>query len=272
MPHRLPAATPKPFEAKLDQLWQADPWRPYYNLNGLTDIVLTCDVDWAPDFAVELVLDLAKQYGCKITLFATHPSELLANPPEHVEVGLHPDFTRISDRDDFIRKLANLKDIYPNAVGTRSHRNVFGQNISDSATQCGLTYDISTFLWNQPLCQVHKDYNGLVKLCYMWEEGIHLDMGLPFDWEQVSLYTPGLKVLNVHPMFMYLNSATDAHRKRVTDQYSDLTIAKQADIDRFVHPDIGVRDLWISVLQLIQSEGIKTHWVKEVAAATANHH
>lgn len=272
MPQSLPAATPKTFEAKLPQLWQDDPWCTYYNLNGLTDIVLTCDIDWAPDFAVQLVLDLAKQYGCKITLFATHPSELLANPPEHVEVGLHPDFTRISNRDDFIRKLADLKDIYPNAVGTRSHRNVFGQNISDSATQCGLTYDISTFLWNQPLCQVHKDYNGLVKLCYMWEEGIHLDMGLPFDWEQVTLYTPGLKVLNVHPMFMYLNSATDAHRKSVTDQYSDLTIAKKADIDRFVHPDIGVRDLWISVLQLIQAEGIRTHWVKEVAAATPNNH
>ncbi|MGC1310345.1 MAG: hypothetical protein WA885_24205 [Phormidesmis sp.] len=254
------------FIGDLPTLWKADPWLPYYNLNGLTDILLTCDIDWAPDFATQLVIDLAQQYGCKITLFATHASDLLQNPPDHVEVGLHPDFTRVTGKGDFYRKMADLKALYPNAVGTRSHRNLFGQNISDCAKQCGLQYDISTFLWNQPLCQIHQDYNNLTKLCYLWEDGIHLDMGLPFNWNSICLHTPGLKVLNVHPILMYLNSPSEDHRRSVTSQYSDLTIAKKADLDLQVNTGYGIRNVWIEVLQLIHSQGIKTHLLKEVVA------
>lgn len=78
----------------LQKLFRKDSLNGYYDLDGLKDVCLTADIDWAPDYASELALDIAASYGCQITAFATHRSSLLRAPPSHVEVGQHPDNTR----------------------------------------------------------------------------------------------------------------------------------------------------------------------------------
>ncbi|GAB6179350.1 hypothetical protein JCM14036_06690 [Desulfotomaculum defluvii] len=248
----------------LQQIWQGDPLLPYYNLQGLTDIILTCDVDWAPDFAIECVLDLVQKYGCKITVFATHKSNVLVNAPSFVEVGLHPDFTRPHSNTWFDEKLYSLKEIYPSAKGMRSHRNFFGQNIADIAKKCGLIYDASVFLWNEPFCQAHQDYNGMFRFSYMWEDGIHLDMGLPHDWNNINLHNPGLKIINVHPILIYLNCISEEQRRIVTSKYKDLTKASRTEIDIYVNKEKGIKDLWESLLQMIKIQGINTYQLKDL--------
>ena len=248
----------------LDIIWQNDPWLKYYNSQKLDTIILTCDVDWAPEFAIEEVINLTGQYGCKITIFATHKSEILLNTPNHVEVGLHPDFTRVHTIKSFCDKINQLNEYYPDAVGSRSHRNFFGQNISDCAKKCGLKYDVSTFLWNEPFCQVHKDYNGLLKFAYFWEDGIHLDLKLPLNWNQISLNTPGMKILNVHPILMYLNSSSEDHRRSVTSRYQDLTSSSKSEIDAEVNHGNGIKDVWIEILQFIHSSNLKTYKLSEL--------
>ncbi|MGH7710257.1 MAG: hypothetical protein ACREOG_03185, partial [Gemmatimonadaceae bacterium] len=141
----------------LAHYFAGDSYARFYNLTGLTDVFLTCDVDWAPDYAIETVLNAVEAHGQKITLFATHRSELLLGAPDWLEVGVHPDFTRQDGKSRFEDKFSALKAFYPSAVGTRSHRDFFGNNIGDMAKQCGLRYDASTFLWNQPFCQAHID-------------------------------------------------------------------------------------------------------------------
>ena len=252
------------FVSDLDVVWENDPWLRYYNTQQLDTIILTCDVDWAPDFAIEEVINLTAQYGCCITMFATHKSEVLLNAPSHVEVGLHPDFTRLHNIKNFCDKINQLKEYYPNAVGTRSHRNFFGQNISDCAKRCSLKYDVSTFLWNEPFCQVHKDYNGLIKFAYIWEDGIHLDMKLPFNWDKISLKTPGMKILNVHPILMYLNSSSEDHRRSVTSRYKNLTVAPKSEIDYEVNHNLGIKNVWIDILEFIQKYQIKTYNLSEL--------
>lgn len=248
----------------LKQLWRDDPLLPYYNTDGLTDVVLTCDIDWAPEYAIEYVMDLVSKYGCKMTMFTTHRSSLLLNAPDFIEVALHPDFTRTPNLNGFSEKMTQLKDIYPDAVGTRSHRNFFGQNIADIAKKCELKYDASVFLWNQPLCQSHTDYNGMTRHTYMWEDGIHLDMGFDFDWSKISLHTPGMKIINVHPILIYLNSISDNHRRSVTSRYKDLTSAPKAEIDVGVNRAFGIKDFWERLLQYIQSSKIRTHCLKDL--------
>ncbi|HHY71902.1 MAG TPA: hypothetical protein GX497_01460 [Bacillus bacterium] len=250
---------------QLYKVWEKDPLLPFYNINGLEKVILTCDIDWAPDFAIEYVMNLVEKYDCKITMFSTHKSELLLNAPEFVEVGLHPDFTRPNNQSGFGEKLFKLKEIYPNAVGTRSHRNFFGQNIADIAKQYDLQYDASVFLWNQPLCQVHKDYNNMLRFSYMWEDGIHLDMGLPFSWESISLSSPGLKIVNIHPILIYLNSVNEQHRRSVTSRYSDLTIASKSEIDVDVNKSYGIRDFWEELLKYINENSISTYTLSDVA-------
>jgi hypothetical protein len=251
--------------AVLGDLFSRDPLKPYYNLEGLTDVVLTADIDWAPDYAIEHLFELIESFGFQLTVFATHRSRSLVNAPDFVEVGLHPDFTREGPDNRFSDKLRKLKDHYPDACGTRSHRNFFGQNIADMASKAGLIYDASTILWNQPLCQAHRDYNGMIRFSYMWEDGIHCDCNLPFDTGAVSLDTPGLKILNVHPILIYLNSPNDDHRRAVTRRYSDLTQAEKVGIDADIHSGAGIGTFYRRLLAELRKHGVATHKLEKLA-------
>jgi hypothetical protein len=253
-------------ENSLERYFQNDPYARYYNLSRLTDVFLTCDVDWAPEYAVETVLKAVEAHGHKLTLFATHRSELLLRAPDWIEVGLHPDFTRQDGKSRFEEKLPALKECYPAAVGMRSHRDFFGNNIGDMAKTCGLRYDASAFLWNQPFCQAHIDYNGMTRFSYMWEDGIHLDLGLELNFDKVNLHLPGLKILNVHPILIFLNSTSDNHRRSVTCRYKDLTSAPYAEVAAEVNRERGIGNLWRDLLRYLSDNGIRTHLLRDALA------
>jgi hypothetical protein len=253
----------------LRRYFAADPYARFYNLDGLTDVFLTCDIDWAPEFAIETVLRAVEAHGHKLTIFATHRSELLlgARASDWLEVGLHPDFTRQDGKRRFEERIQALKQVYPAAVGMRSHRDFFGNNIGDIARENGLRYDASTFLWNQPFCTAHVDYNGMTRFSYCWEDGIHLDMGFGLDVSRVTLDAPGLKILNVHPILMYLNSSSEAHRRAVTSRYADLTTAPEAEISADVNRGRGIADVWRDLLRYLAEHGVRTHLLGEAANA-----
>lgn len=236
----------------------------YYN-NGLKDIVLTSDIDWAPEYAIEDLLNIIKSFDFRITTFATHKSEVLLQKHDFVEVGIHPDFTRKNQNEWFDAKIKNLKDLYPDAVGTRSHRNFFGQNIGDIALVNGLEYDVSTFLWNEPFCQAHVDYNGMLRFSYMWEDGIHLDTDTPKKIENINLHSPGLKILNVHPILIYLNAPNDDYRRMVTSQYKDLTQAPKEEIDKHINrTEYGIKDFYIDILKYLKKENVNSYMLREL--------
>jgi hypothetical protein len=245
-----------------------DPLADVYNLDGLTDVVLTGDVDWAPDYAVAHVLRIVEGFGLKIALYATHPSAILADPPDFLEVGLHPDFTRHPSRLSPREHMEQLKAWYPDATGMRGHRNVFGQNIADIAAALGLRYDVSSILWNQPFCQGHVDYNGMARFSYMWEDGLHLDMGMGLDWDRIGLETPGLKILNIHPILIYLNCRSDDERRAVTRRYSDLTTAPKAEIDADRYQGFGIASLWTQLLERLAKENVRA-WHPRALASIA---
>jgi hypothetical protein len=210
---------------------------------------------------------LVEKYGLKLTIFTTHESPVLKKQPDFVEVGLHPDYTR-QNGTIFEESLIKLKAAYPQAIGTRSHRNFFGQNIADLNHRHGMEYDASLFLWNQPFCQGFQDHNGMSRFSYFWEDGIHLDMGLPLSWKSIRLNTPGLKIINIHPMLIYLNSKTDDHRRSVTSQYRDLTQAPKGEVDCYRNKSPGIKDLWESLLLKISQEGIRTHTLNQLQSCT----
>jgi hypothetical protein len=244
----------------------SSPFAPYYNLDGLTDVFLTADVDWAPDYAIDHLLRAVEARKMKLTIFATGKSASLQKPPDWLEVGLHPDFTRKTG-PWIDERMAALKALYPEAVGMRSHRNYFGQNIADLAHANGLLYDASNILFNQPYTQAHVDYNSMIRFSYMWEDGLHLDMKYGLDLSRVTLESPGLKIINAHPVLFYLNSVSDDHRRKVTRRYSDLTTALKADIDPERNTGRGIGTVWLEMLDDFAKRGIRTHCLRDAVMA-----
>lgn len=255
----------------LYEFFRTDRNRDFYNIDGLTDVCLTTDIDWAPDYANEFVFDVVASHGYEITAFATHDSPLLRRPPAHVEIGLHPDNTRPDPARGVRDKISALKDLYPEAVGLRCHRNFFGQNIADFADRSGLRYDVSNILWNQPFCLSHIDYNGMVRFSYMWEDGIHCDQKVPFDISEINLDSPGLKILNVHPILIYLNAPNDDYRREVTKRYSDLASAPKGEIDSDVFKGYGIASFWKDLLAHLKSRGVRVHKLAHLADVKLGH-
>jgi predicted heme/steroid binding protein len=249
----------------LQKYFNNDPLAPFYNLNEFKDVVLTCDVDWAPDYAIAEVLDLIAGYDFKANFFATHKSDLLLQKSEAVEVGIHPDFTRQNSKLTHEQRINDLLHLYPESKGTRSHRNFFGQNISDMAKAAGLKYDASVFLWNESFCNTHIDYNGMVRFSYMWEDGIHLDTNTPKDISKINLHTPGMKILNVHPILIYLNAETDDQRREVTKKYSDLTKASYKEVKKHVNAGYGIKDFYKEILKYLKSMNVRSHLLSDLA-------
>ncbi|MEJ0009686.1 MAG: hypothetical protein WDN72_03665 [Alphaproteobacteria bacterium] len=251
----------------MDALFANDPFREFYNLEGTEIVALTTDIDWAPDYAVASLYELVAEFGFKLTAFMTHDDGVSRTAGDWLEIGLHPDHTRPDPERGFPPKLERLKELYPMAKGLRCHRNFFGNNISDIAKKLGLVYDASVLLWRQPFGQAYVDYNGIARMTYCWEDGMHADMKCPMTIDEVRLDTPGLKILNVHPILMYLNAPDDHWRRKVTGRYTDLTRAPKSEIEPHVHTGYGLRSFYRDLLMHLKERNIRTVHCLDIAKA-----
>jgi len=230
-------------------IFSESPYLKFYNLNGFETWTLTCDIDWAPDYAVEDFFSIVESFGFELTAFATHKSSLLVRTPKWLEVGLHPDYTRPHPEYGISRKLIDLKDLYPDSQGVRSHRNFFGQNTADLAKKAGLIYDCSTLLWCNAYSQIYNDQFGLRRLSYVWEDGVHADMGLDWDMSHLPTETPGVKIFNFHPIFTYLNCPNDEYRREVVKGYNHLETAPMSALKPQIYQGYGARNFLIDMLK-----------------------
>jgi len=257
---------------KIDEFFfRDDPFSSLYNLAGVNTVLLTMDIDWAPEYATQTILDLVSSSGLNITAFATHKSPVLLDSEQFVEIGLHPDNTRPDPQYGFTRKISDLLEIYPASQGIRCHRNFFGQNISDLAKASNLKYDASTILWQQPFAQIYRDYNGLVKIPYTWEDGIHLDLQLPLNLDHIDLHKPGLKVFNVHPMLIYLNAPSDELRRQLTKDIKDLTVAPESLFSADIFSGYGMQSFYKDFLAEIVKRKIKTIFMRDIPQLASGH-
>jgi peptidoglycan/xylan/chitin deacetylase (PgdA/CDA1 family) len=181
----------------------------YANWERLRRVFITFDVDWAPDYMIENVLRLLDQYDAGATFFATHDSALLRKlaASERHEVGLHPNLAPGSSQGQGLdRVLQFLSPLYPNAIGCRFHVLGFSYRDLMRLRASGLRYDVSRLLYNTSHLQPawHRDL-GLMLIPYCWEDGICENAGDEVSVESMVLDSPGLKVINFHPMNVYVN-------------------------------------------------------------------
>jgi peptidoglycan/xylan/chitin deacetylase (PgdA/CDA1 family) len=185
------------------------------NWEGLRTLCITFDVDFAPDYMLDEVLEVLDRYDAPATFFATHKSERLqelAAGGRH-EVGLHPYTGPGTTQGGSLEAIvADLRGAYPDAVGNRFH--VLHHSYRDLVRlgELGFRYDVSTLRFDTPylLPALHRDL-GLVLLTYAWEDGIAENANVPLVLAAVDVDSPGLKIFNFHPMNVFVNG--ERHRR-----------------------------------------------------------
>ncbi len=237
------------------------------------ETVVTIDVDWAPDFMIEWVAARLRERRVRATWFVTHDSRAtrrLADEAELFEVGIHPNFHPGSSHGSEMRGvLDHCLAIAPEARSMRTHGLWHSSHLIDTVvSHTPITCDVSLFVPGasnvRPLVY-ERPARDLVRLPYVWEDDYELERRYP-DWQadRLTSSAPGLKVLDFHPVHIFLNSTSMSgyeQVKRGAPRVSELTAdAVAADPSPF-----GVRHLFIDVLDRLA--GSETWTVADIASS-----
>lgn len=222
-------------------------------MEAAEDVVcVTLDVDWAPDAVLQSVVGTLERYGVPATFFATHESETLQGlDRDQFEIGLHPNFNDAGG--DFRTPLASLVELYPEAMGARSHSLFISSRILEHYIDLGLSYEANTFLWRHPHLQPVMRFPSLLSIPFNWSDDKLLELQLGWRLDEVPLGAPGLRVLNFHPIHVFMNTRHTAHYAEYKPHYQD-----PEALEAFVNRDApGPGTLFEEVLGELASGGYR---------------
>lgn len=174
---------------------------------------ITFDLDWCPDSAVALCLELLDQSGVKATFFTTHHTDMNDEIVRKGHtLGIHPNFLSNSSQGktpeavlDFCLTLA------PDARVVRTHSLVQSTPLLlKMFKHCPqLEIDMSTFTYRAKHVERCKwTFGGaaLQRINYNWEDDAEFE-NQRFDWT-TPCFCGETTIFNFHPIHVLLNSST----------------------------------------------------------------
>lgn len=177
-----------------------------------TRVVLTLDVDWAPDSLIDDVAARLVAAGAPATWFVTHASpalERLRERPDLFERGIHPNFRPGSSHGETPEAvLDHVMALVPEAVSSRSHGVVqSGRLLHLLVQRTPVRIDSTTFLPDlpdAPLVTQRTPHGDLLRVPFTWSD----DYEPLCPWDRY-LAEPGLKVVLFHPTRVGSSGALD---------------------------------------------------------------
>lgn len=234
----------------------------------IDDIVISLDVDWAPDFVLDAVSQILIRNRVKATWFVTHDSKGVQRLFEHqdlFEIGVHPNFMAGSSQgNNFKEVLDYVTNIVPKAKSIRTHGMVYSAALSKMfAVEYGLKNDSSIFLGEMPhiipqeVFYVDKD---ILRVPYFWADDGEMSIKKKpsFVWNDKKFNVPGLKILDFHPIHIYLNSDSMLNYNNLKENY-DLKNCNEANTRKFINEKPGAATLLGEIIKSNpNADGFKT--------------
>lgn len=227
----------------------------------MTEVLyLTFDLDWAVESAVEHVLERLERYDVRATIFATHLSPaLMGADRKRVEIAVHPNYFGQKAHDP-AEPVFRLKEMYPEAVGARSHGLFVSSRIIAAYAAAGLRYESNIFLYRHPGLRAVWRFPGMVSVPFLWSDDKHLELKEPFELPSLPIFSEGLKVLNFHPIHVFLNSESETRYAMAKRNFKDvewLTSIRNSSVR-------GIGDLLDELLGWVRANGVTTGFLRDI--------
>jgi hypothetical protein len=223
--------------------------------------ILTFDIDWAPDFAIDGLAETLIERRVKSTWFVTHHSpavDRLRRRPDLFELGLHPNFLPLSTHGATPEEIiSHCSQLVPDALSLRTHCLVQSTPLLRTiARTTRIQADVSLFLPGMSGLRPFEQRFGsrsLLRVPFVWEDDVEMDAPAP-DWHPKSiLELDGLRVFNFHPIHVFLNSTQMDPYRELTLAGKLLPLTTESEAAPLRHHGEGTRTMLESVVEYLGS-------------------
>lgn len=241
---------------------------------SLTDRTIICfsmDVDWASDYAIEQAAKLFTDRALPVTVFLTHKSQTVdyLRAQNAIKCGIHPNFMPDSSQGGSYQEVIDTCfDILPDARVFRSHRYYEVNDITDALKNRGIvcSSNVCTMMESIPPF-VHR--SGMISFPVFWEDGGYLaqyEGHIDYDYYYKRLMTPGVKVINMHPMHIMLNTPYFKYTREIKDQLSrgEWNTLNREAIDRISWKGSGITTFITRMLDDVKASGFEVAFIEDV--------
>jgi hypothetical protein len=234
---------------------------PFAELLAGPTFVLTSDQDWAPDWALRELLEIAARHDVPFHLFVTNASGALSERwPMDFTLGIHPNFlpgtTHGASPDEVID---SCLEIVGATNSFRTHRYAEDNHILLNLLSRGFVADSNLVTFLQPALAPIIHSTGLLRLPVFLEDDVFLWWrGPEMQFETVTslLFSPGLKILNFHPSFVALNApSVDYFERRRPALFGAPEQRRRLE----PYDGCGVRTLLVELIETVQAAGFEFH-------------
>lgn len=220
----------------------------------MNHLIITIDVDWACEPAIEDTLDFFENQQISPTVFVTHRSPRIEAHLGKLEVGLHPYFDPNSSHGSTIPKVVNhVMELPHNIPAFRCHR-FANCNVSRQALwEAGMLISSNTCT-DLEIIPPFKDRFGLLEVPIFLEDGGYLWRKHPLEVDEhlkTKLYQEGIKVILIHPMHFAINTPNFEYMHRIKQSmdrkaWNGMTRSTLNDLR---WKGRGIRDLMTELIQ-----------------------
>ena len=239
-------------------------------------IVLTFDIDWAPDFAIDFVARQLVRHQVRATWFVTHNSpaiERLRQHSELFELGIHPNFLPGSTHGTTTAEvLDHCMRLVPEAFSVRTHC-LFQSTplLCDVLTRTPIRVDASLYLPHVRRLSVNElQWQGetLLRVPHFWEDDFEIERITPC-WSMAPLLAEndGLKVFDFHPIHVYLNSSTTDAYRQLKQKAASLSEVSEDQAAALAETGSGAQTLFVELTKhlsqatkSLRMRDIHEHW------------
>lgn len=208
-------------------------------ISEATHASLTLDVDWAPDFIIDMVANVLLSKNVKATWFITHDSPAVQRLRQNnnlFELGIHPNFLPGSSHgNDQSEIISNCMQIVPEARCLRSHSLLTSSPLTIAIMQStSINIEASIYLPHaNNLCASPFEWEGLRlwRIPFNWEDDLEMRRASPC-WDASTFFkqcNAGLRIFNFHPIHIYLNSLDMRPYAKYKQLYPNLQLGSRRE-------------------------------------------
>lgn len=215
--------------------------------------IITIDLDWAPDFAIDLAANRLVESQVRATWFVTHSSpavDRLKAHPDLFELGIHPNFLPGSSHGaNQVEVLRHCLELVPSARCVRTHSLVQSSRLLAEFTRYpSIAIDASAYLPHaNPAPETEFWWEGrcIRRIPHVWEDDLEAMRPTPV-WRLAPIASgrEAPYVLAFHPLYLFVNDATPQTYACIKKQFSKISEANESELAPFVSPLHGPRTVF----------------------------